>query len=115
MTQNDLSTTEAQYLEVIEGKTLGDVPVIPEHDAANIAHDIKVLDDLAKQLRARRLQAGCVKTRSLRLTFKLDENGMPIDCGQYERDESHSLIEEVRRDFSVIRFIGQLNSSSSCS
>ncbi|KAI0771610.1 hypothetical protein BD413DRAFT_625073 [Trametes elegans] len=79
---------------VIEGKSLGDVPVIPEHDAAGISHDIKVLDDIAKQLRARRFQNGCVKTHSLRLKFKLDENGLPIDCGPYERTEAHNLIEE---------------------
>lgn len=88
-----LSYNDAQA--VIEGKPLGDVAVIPEHDAAGIAHDIKVLDDIAKQLRARRFQSGCVKTHSLRLKFKLDENGLPIDCGPYERTEAHNLIEEV--------------------
>ncbi|KAI9001028.1 hypothetical protein BD414DRAFT_511631 [Trametes punicea] len=87
-----LSYDDAQG--VIEGKSLGDVPVIPEHDAAGVAHDIKVLDDIAKQLRARRHQNGCVKTHSLRLKFKLDENGMPVDCGPYERTEAHNLIEE---------------------
>ncbi|KAI0723289.1 RNB-domain-containing protein [Earliella scabrosa] len=87
-----LSYTHAQ--DVIEGKTLGDVPVIPEHDAAGISHDIKVLDEIARQLRARRFQNGCVKSHSLRLAFKLDENGMPIDCGQYQRTEAHNLIEE---------------------
>ncbi|KAI0660998.1 hypothetical protein C8Q70DRAFT_912537 [Cubamyces menziesii] len=87
-----LSYNDAQA--VIEGKPLGDVVVIPEHDAAGIAHDIKVLDDIAKQLRARRFQSGCVKTHSLRLKFKLDENGLPIDCGPYERTEAHNLIEE---------------------
>ncbi|KAI0677605.1 RNB-domain-containing protein [Trametes maxima] len=79
---------------VIEGKPLGDVPVIPEHDAAGISHDIKVLDDIAKQLRARRFQNGCVKSHSLRLKFKLDEQGLPIDCGPYERTEAHNLVEE---------------------
>ena len=88
-----LSYTHAQ--DVIEGKTLCDVPVIPEHDAAGISHDIKVLDEIARQLRARRFQNGCVKTHSLRLSFKLDDNGMPVDCGQYERTEAHQLIEEV--------------------
>ena len=80
---------------MIEGKTLGDIVVSPQHEAADIVHDIKVLDDLAKQLRARRFQTGCVKTHSLRLSFKLDDNGMPVDCGQYERTEAHQLIEEV--------------------
>ncbi|OJT03785.1 Virulence protein SSD1 [Trametes pubescens] len=79
---------------VIDGKSLGDVPVIPEHDAAGISQDIKVLDDIAKQLRARRFQNGCVKSNSLRLKFKLDESGLPVDCGSYERTEAHNLIEE---------------------
>ncbi|KAI0750788.1 RNB-domain-containing protein [Daedaleopsis nitida] len=83
-----------QVQEVIEGKTLGDVPVIPEHDANGIAHDIKILDDIARLLRARRFQNGCVKFHSLRLTFKLDDNGLPIDCGQYKRTEAHNLVEE---------------------
>ena len=41
------SATKLSYANaqaVIEGKTLGDVPVIPEHDAAAIAHDVKVLE-----------------------------------------------------------------------
>ncbi|RPD67180.1 RNB-domain-containing protein [Lentinus tigrinus ALCF2SS1-7] len=87
-----LSYAHAQ--DVIEGKTLGDVPVIPEHDASGVAHDIKVLHDIAAQLRARRFQNGCVKSHSLRLTFKLDDSGMPIDCGQYQRTEANNLIEE---------------------
>ena len=88
-----LSYAKAQ--DVIDGKTLGDVPVIPEHDAAGVAHDIKVLHDIATQLRARRLQNGCVKTHSLRLAFKLDDNGLPVDTDLKERIESQKLIEEV--------------------
>lgn len=86
-----LSYNNAQ--DVIDGKTL-DVPVIPEQDAAGISQDIKTLHDITKQLRERRFQIGCVKTQTLRLAFKLDENGMPIDCGQYRRTEAHNLIEE---------------------
>ncbi|TBU40118.1 RNB-domain-containing protein [Dichomitus squalens] len=87
-----LSYAKAQ--DLIDGKTLGDFPVDPAHDAEGIAHDIKVLHDIAKQLRERRFQNGCVKTHSLRLAFKLDENGLPIDCGQYQRNEANNLIEE---------------------
>ena len=102
------SATKLSYANaqaVIEGKTLGDVPVIPEHDAAAIAHDVKVLDDLAKQLRARRFQSGCVKTNSLRISFKLDESGMPVDCGQYDRLEANNLVEEVRRSLFYPRIV----------
>ena len=82
--------------DVIDGKPLGEVPVIPEHNAGDIAHDIKILDDLAQQLRERRFQNGAISGESLRLSFSLDDNGMPTDCGSYERTEAHNLIEEVR-------------------
>ena len=63
-----LSYTDAQ--NVIDGKPLGEVPVIPEHNAADIAHDIKILDDLAKQLRERRFQNGAIGSESLDLKFQ---------------------------------------------
>ncbi|GJE87543.1 RNB domain-containing protein [Phanerochaete sordida] len=87
-----LSYSDAQ--NVIDGKPLGEVPVIPEHNAADIAHDIKILDDLAKQLRERRFQNGAIGSESLDLKFELDDGGMPVDCVSYERTEAHSLIEE---------------------
>ncbi len=80
---------------VIEGKTLGNVAIAPEHNAEDIAHDIKILDDLAKQMRERRFQNGAIGGESLDLTFKLDDNGLPVDCGSQERTEANSLIEEV--------------------
>ncbi|THG99306.1 hypothetical protein EW026_g3016 [Hermanssonia centrifuga] len=79
---------------VIEGKTLGNVAIAPEHNAEDIAHDIKILDDLAKQMRERRFQNGAIGGESLDLTFKLDDNGLPVDCGSQERTEANSLIEE---------------------
>ncbi|KAJ3525487.1 hypothetical protein NM688_g8396 [Phlebia brevispora] len=79
---------------VIDGKPLGDVPVIPEHNAADIEHDIKILDDLAKQLRERRFQNGALNTQPRDIAFKLDESGMPIDCGTEDRTEANNLVEE---------------------
>ncbi|KAJ6536627.1 RNB-domain-containing protein [Mycena sp. CBHHK59/15] len=79
---------------VIEGKNLGSFPVTPEHGAADIEHDIKVLEGLAKKLRARRFENGTLSLDSLRLQFKLDGNGLPVDCGQYERTDANDLIEE---------------------
>ncbi|KII95138.1 hypothetical protein PLICRDRAFT_203503 [Plicaturopsis crispa FD-325 SS-3] len=87
-----LSYKDAQ--NVIDGKILGSVPVAPEHDAAGIEHDVKVLESLAKQLRAARFQNGCLSLESLRLSFKLEDNGMPSDCWQYERTDANDLIEE---------------------
>jgi protein SSD1 len=88
--------------DVIDGKILGGVPVTPEHDAADIAHDIKMLRELAKQLRAQRFENGALSFDSARLSFKLNENGFPEDCWQYERTDSNILVEEVWADFSVL-------------
>lgn len=74
---------------------MGGVPVAPEHNAADIEHDIKILDDLAKQLRERRFHNGAVSVESPHLTFKLDENGMPGDCGFEGRTDANRLVEEV--------------------
>ncbi|KAA1466420.1 RNB-domain-containing protein [Dentipellis sp. KUC8613] len=87
-----LSYSNAQ--DVIDGKPLGDIPVAPEHDASAVEHDIKSLQDLAKILRARRFQNGALSLESPRLTFELDENGLPTDCAQYHRTEANELVEE---------------------
>lgn len=89
-----LSYNNAQ--DILDGKPLGNVAVVPEHDAAGIEHDVKVLNDLAKQLRARRFENGALALESPRLTFKLNEQGLPIDISQYSRFEAHELVEEVR-------------------
>lgn len=79
---------------VLDGKTLGSVPVAPEHSAPDIEHDIKVLADIAKRLRAKRFENGALMLESSRLKFALDDHGLPIDCGQYETLETNQLIEE---------------------
>ena len=66
-----------------------------EFEAADVEHDLKILNDLAKKLRSKRYQTGFLGLESLRLAFDLDENGMPIDTKNYERSDSHKLIEEV--------------------
>lgn len=80
---------------IIEGRVLGGVTVAPEQTTSDIEHDIRLLESLAKKLRAQRFENGALSTESLRLSFKLDESGMPVDCGQYERTDANDLIEEV--------------------
>ncbi|THH32915.1 hypothetical protein EUX98_g1301 [Antrodiella citrinella] len=87
-----LAHSDAQA--VIEGIALGDVAVAPEHSASDIAHDIKVLDGLARQLRARRFETGALASDFPRIIFKLDSKGYPIDCGTFERVEANELVEE---------------------
>jgi protein SSD1 len=81
---------------VIEGRALSGVPILPEHNAADIEHDIRNLEDLAKKLRAQRFENGTLSLESLRLSFKLDDNGMPVDCGQYKQTDANFLVQEVR-------------------
>jgi len=90
-----LTYNDAQ--NVINGKPLAGVSVTPEHDAVDIAKDIKVLHGLAKQLRAQRLENGALCLDSARLSFKLDDNGFPEDCNQHEITDANQLVEEVSR------------------
>lgn len=84
---------------------MGAVAITPEHDAADIAHDIRILEGLAKKLRAERFENGALSTDSLKLSFKLDDNtGQPVDCWQYQRADANDLIEEVRVIPSVFQF-----------
>lgn len=86
-----LSYKQAQ--SVLDGQAAG-FEVQPEHNVVDFVNDIKIVHDLAKQLRERRYQTGCIRTESLKLTFQLDENGMPADCVQYEHSEANHLVEE---------------------
>lgn len=86
--------TYSNAQDVIDGKTLG-APVSPEHNAGDVAHDVKILEDIAKQLRQRRFQNGLLSLKNIELSFKLDDNGLPTDCAPCERYDSHHLVEEV--------------------
>jgi protein SSD1 len=87
-----LSYENAQ--DVIEGKALGGVAIAPEHEAGDVAHDIKILHSIASQLRAKRFKNGTLALESSRVTFKLDASGRPVDCATNERRDSHKLVEE---------------------
>ena len=80
---------------VIDGKSLGDAPVIPDCAPQDIEHDIRLLANLARQMRAHRFEEGCLSLSSTRLHFDLGEDGMPIDCAPYDATEANHLVEEV--------------------
>ncbi|GAA5922957.1 hypothetical protein JCM1841_004485 [Sporobolomyces salmonicolor] len=87
-----LAYADAQ--EVIEGRSL------PEHkgeDAsmrAEIENDIKELAGIAKHLRSRRFENGALRIDNVKVSFSLDEFGLPEDCRTFERKEANELIEE---------------------
>jgi protein SSD1 len=80
---------------VLEGRSLGDVSVVPEHESSSIENDIRLLYDLAKVLSSRRFQNGALRLESPRLTFKLNDQGLPVDCSQSVTTEANSIVEEV--------------------
>ncbi|KAG5649012.1 hypothetical protein DXG03_000361 [Asterophora parasitica] len=79
---------------VIDGKSLGIVDVAPEHSASDVERDIRNLQDLAKKLREQRFDNGTLALESLDLSFELNEDGLPVDCGQHQRTDANSLVEE---------------------
>ncbi|KAF8974509.1 hypothetical protein BDZ97DRAFT_29165 [Flammula alnicola] len=87
-----LAYSDAQ--RVIDGQPLGDLIADPTHNASDVSYDITLLQGLAKKLRAQRFQNGTLSLESLTLSFKLDEDGLPTDCGQYERTQANTMIEE---------------------
>lgn len=89
-----LSYADAQ--NVIEGKSLGAVPVDDAFKAKDIEQDIKTLHGITQIFRDQRFKNGALASDSAKLSFSLDENGLPTDCLQYQRADSHKLIEEVR-------------------
>ncbi|CAH2560209.1 ribonuclease R [Cardinium endosymbiont of Oedothorax gibbosus] len=55
---------------------------------------LTVLNNLAKQLRAKRLQKGAINFETRELVFELDANGKPLDMVPKVRTDAHKLIEE---------------------
>ena len=84
---------DAQNL--IDGSNVGSIVVDSDHQWGAIQSDVKLLQGLAKKLRTQRFHNGALSLESLSLSFKLDDNGLPVDCGQYERSDANSMIEEV--------------------
>ena len=81
---------------VLNGRPLADVALTPGHEAPSVENDISLLYNLAKVLRTRRFQHGALRLDSPRLSFKLNDNGLPVDCSQSSPSEASALVEEVR-------------------
>ncbi|KAG8764016.1 hypothetical protein FRC11_006287 [Ceratobasidium sp. 423] len=87
-----LAYNEAQV--VIDGGNLVSENVDPQHSANAIEGDIKILHNLAKQMRERRIENGTLSIQSLKLKFDLDESGAPIDCSDAVQTEANYLVGE---------------------
>lgn len=87
---------------VIDGSKL-DAEVDGDHQTSEVEEDIKNLHSLASKLRARRVAAGAVLSKKLKVKFSLDDNKRPIDCEPYETKEANHLVEEVSSSLRTVR------------
>ena len=88
-----LSYRDAQ--NILDGKGLNGVAIDGQHQLAAIEQDVKILESVAKKLRADRFKNGALSLDDMKIKFTLDDDGLPTDCVQYEKTESNNLIEEV--------------------
>ncbi|CAE7079676.1 unnamed protein product [Rhizoctonia solani] len=79
---------------VIDGGNLVSENLDPQHSANAIEGDLKILQNLAKQMRERRIDSGMLSIQSLKLKFDLDESGAPIDCSDEVQAEANHLVAE---------------------
>ena len=69
--------------------------VVGEWTVPEVESKIRILYNLSKILRKARYDNGALSLNSIKLWFKLDDNGNPIDTGVYKLKDSNRLIEEV--------------------
>ena len=86
-----LAYADAQ--QVIDGKSLP-TEKVQEHAVSDVAEDIKILHSLAQKMRARRFEGGALRIDNVKLSFKLDDDGLPTDANVYQSYDAHRLIEE---------------------
>ena len=82
---------------VIEGKSLEEskqYSIVMYGQARGVQEDIRLLHELATKLREKRIEAGAIISRKVKISVNVDENGQPVDCEPHQRTDANSLIEE---------------------
>ncbi|POY69979.1 hypothetical protein BMF94_7023 [Rhodotorula taiwanensis] len=87
-----LAYSDAQ--EVIDKDALPEGKVDDAELRKGIEDDVRALAAIAKQLRARRFDSGALRIDNVKVSFRLDEFGLPVDAREYVRKEANELIEE---------------------
>ena len=80
--------------QVIEGQDFKG-HIVGDWSINEVTSKIKALYRFSQILRKGRFDNGALSLNSIKLWFKLDDNGNPIDTGVYEMQDSNRLIEEV--------------------
>ncbi|MFT6868624.1 MAG: ribonuclease R [Cyclobacteriaceae bacterium] len=65
-----------------------------ETGEGDYAKELKILNDLAKLLRAKRFEHGAVNFETTEVKFRLDEKGKPLEVVPKIRKDAHKMIEE---------------------
>ncbi len=71
-----------------------EVQEIIENGTGSYHKEIGLLNELAKQLRERRMRSGAIDFERMEVKFNLDEHGKPLSVYFKEQKEAHKLIEE---------------------
>jgi ribonuclease R len=97
VTHSDHRFTYDQAQELIEGKE------------GKLGEEVRLLDGLAKQLRAARFKKGSIDFHSLEVKFNLDDKGEPTGVYIKEQKDANKLIEEfmLLANKKVAEFIGK--------
>ena len=74
--------------------TYEDVQEIINSGNGDFADEIKLLNDLAKVLRKRRINEGSIEFYKPEVVFELDDDGKPVNVVRKELKESNMLVEE---------------------
>lgn len=67
---------------------------ILEKGEGDFAHELKWMNDLAKDLRDKRYANGAISFEADEVQFRLDENGIPVEVFIKERKDAHLLVED---------------------
>jgi len=66
-----------------------------QHTTQQVAHDVRLMNDIAQARRRMRFQNGAIALNAVKLTFKLDnDRETPLLCEPYPIRDSNKLVEE---------------------
>ena len=83
-----------QAQQVIDGEDVPELAPTDGHDASGLQEDVRMLWSLADQMRRRRFREGSLRLDTVKLMFKRDESGIPVETWTYEIKQSNNLVEE---------------------
>ncbi|KRT86031.1 hypothetical protein AMK59_1275, partial [Oryctes borbonicus] len=70
-------------------------PITNGHNASDICEIVNKLMRISSNLRRKRFDNGALKIDQIKIFFKLDGAGKPVQISKYENIEAHRLIEEL--------------------